>query len=242
MRLTTDLIRQSYSFINTITERELDLRGHKIAAIENLGAALDNDAIDLTDNAIVQLGNFPLQVRLKTIFAAQNRIAAIQPNLSASIPSLTTIVLSNNRLAELADLEPLAGFKNLVFLSLTGNPVANKQHYRYWVVWLIPSLRYFDFAKVKASEKAKATELFGTREEPTALATQILGVKSKGFVVPTFADNAPRVANYTDAQKAAIQRLVQNATSLEEMVKLEKDVQEGRIPLHLLDGPEPMQT
>lgn len=47
--------------------------------------------------------------------------------------------------------------------------------------------------------------------------------------------------NYTDAQKKAIQRLVQNATSLEEMAKLEKDIQEGRIPAHLLEEAEPME-
>lgn len=127
MRLTTDLINQSFSFINTISERELDLRGHKIAAIENMGAARDNDAIDLTDNAIVQLGNFPLTPRLRTIFAAQNRISVIQPNLSSSIPNVTTLVFTNNRLAELADLEPLAGFKRLSYLVLSGNPVVNKQ-------------------------------------------------------------------------------------------------------------------
>lgn len=87
----------------------------------------DNDAIDLTDNDIAQLGNFPLQPRLRTLFLAQNRISNIQPNLSTSIPNLQTLVLTKNRLTELADLDPLAGFKKLVFLSATGNPVASKE-------------------------------------------------------------------------------------------------------------------
>ena len=47
----------------------------------------DNDAIDLTDNDIAQLGNFPLQPRLRTLFLAQNRIANIQTTLATSIPS-----------------------------------------------------------------------------------------------------------------------------------------------------------
>ena len=68
-----------------------------------------------------------------------------------------------------------------------------------------------------------------------------MGVRSKGFVVPSYTENDARVTNYTDAQKEAIQRLIKNASSLEEMAKLEKDVQEGRIPVHLLEETEPME-
>ncbi|KAF2794462.1 L domain-like protein [Melanomma pulvis-pyrius CBS 109.77] len=172
MRLTTDLINSSLSFINCITERELDLRGHKISAIENMGAARDNDAIDLTDNDIAQLGNFPLQPRLHTLFVAQNRISSIQQNISSSIPNLTTLVLTKNRLTELADLDPLSGFGELVYLTLVGNPVTSKENYRYWVIWHCPSVRFLDFAKVRESERIKAKELFGSAEESTALATR----------------------------------------------------------------------
>lgn len=87
----------------------------------------DNDAIDFTDNDVAQLGNFPLQPRLRVLFLAQNRISNIQPNLSSSIPNLHTLVLTKNRLAELADLDPLAGFTKLVYLTLLNNPVTSKQ-------------------------------------------------------------------------------------------------------------------
>ncbi|KAH8622223.1 U2 small nuclear ribonucleoprotein A [Alternaria alternata] len=95
--------------------------------ISMLTGSQDNDAIDLTDNDIAQLGNFPLQPRLRTLFLAQNRISNIQPNLSSSIPNLRTLVLTKNKIAELADLDPLAGFKHLVYLSLMGNPVTRKE-------------------------------------------------------------------------------------------------------------------
>lgn len=81
----------------------------------------------MTDNDIAQLANFPLQPRLRTLLLAQNRIANIQPNLAASIPNLKTLVLTKNRVTELADLDPLAGFKKLVFLVVMGNPVAAKE-------------------------------------------------------------------------------------------------------------------
>lgn len=92
-----------------------------------MGAARDNDAIDLTDNDIAQLGNFPLQPRLRTLFLGQNRIANIQANLSSSIPNLTTLVLTKNRMSELAELDPLGGFKKLVYLTLKDNPVTSKE-------------------------------------------------------------------------------------------------------------------
>jgi len=133
----------------------------------------DNDAIDLTDNDIAQLGNFPLQPRLRTLFLAQNRVSNIQPNLSSSIPNLQTLVLTKNRIAELADLDALAGLKKLVYLTLMGNPVASKQNYRHWIIWRCPTVRYLDFAKVRDVERSKARELFGTAEEPTELASTV---------------------------------------------------------------------
>lgn len=47
------------------------------------------------------------------------------------------------------------------------------QNYRYWVIWRCPSVRFLDFAKVRESERTKAEELFGSAEEPTALATRV---------------------------------------------------------------------
>ncbi|KAF7442320.1 U2 small nuclear ribonucleoprotein [Pyrenophora tritici-repentis] len=244
MRLTTDLINNSLSFINCLTERELDLRGHKISAIENMGAAKDNDAIDLTDNDIAQLANFPLQPRLRTLFLAQNRIANIQPNLAASIPNLSTLVLTKNRIAELADLDPLTGFKKLMYLSLMGNPVAGKENYRYWVIWRCPTVRFLDFTKIRDVERKKAKELFGTEDEPTELAKEISSNKSKGYVVPMLenGDDSGKERIYTDDEKKRMRAAILNASSLAEMARLEKDFAEGRIPAHILAGEFAMQT
>ncbi|XP_022991841.1 U2 small nuclear ribonucleoprotein A'-like [Cucurbita maxima] len=56
VRPRVDLIWKSPHFFNAIKERELDLRGNKIAVIENLGATEDQfDGIDLCDNEIVKL-------------------------------------------------------------------------------------------------------------------------------------------------------------------------------------------
>lgn len=85
------------------------------------------DAIDLTDNHIQTLGNFPLSPRIHTLLLARNRVASIQPNLPSSVPNLTNLVLASNSLAELADLDVLGKFPRLTQLVLMDNPVTKKE-------------------------------------------------------------------------------------------------------------------
>ena len=51
--------------------------------------------------------------------------------------------------------------------------IATLQHYRAWVIWRIPSIRFFDYQKVKDVERKAASKLFGTEETPTALASKV---------------------------------------------------------------------
>ena len=88
--------------------------------------------------------------RLHTLLLASNRISHIAPSIATSTPRLRTIVLTNNLITELADLKPLGTLKHLEFLSLLGNPVREKKHYREWAIWACaPSLRVLDFQRIK---------------------------------------------------------------------------------------------
>ncbi|KAI4178062.1 MAG: hypothetical protein LQ348_005698 [Seirophora lacunosa] len=239
MRLTAELIQTSLSYLNPIKERELDLRGHKIPSIENLGVAKDHDAIDFTDNDITAIANFPLSPRLHSLLLARNRVNSIQPTLARSIPNLTTLTLTSNNLAELADLDPLRTFPRLTHLSLLENPVTRKEHYRHWIIWQCPTIRFLDYQRVKDAERTKATELFGTTKEPSALASKIMGIKSRTFDLPGASASAsngiqPGDKNYrvklTEKEKKRVETLIRNAKSLQEITKLEKELNEGRIP------------
>ncbi|KAF4632147.1 hypothetical protein G7Y89_g5975 [Cudoniella acicularis] len=236
MRLTTELIQNSLSYLNPLKERELDLRGHKIPAIENLGVAGPTDAIDFTDNDIQMLGNFPLSPRLRTLLLARNRVSSIQPSLANSIPNLTTLVLTSNNFAELADLDVLSTFPVLTHLVLMENPVTRKEHYRYWVVWRCPTVRFLDYKKVKDVERNKAKELFGTHKEPSALASKIMGVKSRTFDVPSAngISSTSTSKNYrvklTDKERKKVEELIRNAKSLQDIQRLERELNEGRVP------------
>ncbi|OKL58219.1 U2 small nuclear ribonucleoprotein A [Talaromyces atroroseus] len=245
MRLTVELIHNSLSYINPLKERELDLRGHKIPSIENLGIAKDQDAIDFTDNDISSLSNFPFFPRLRTLLLARNRVNHIQPALASSIPNLETLVLTANNMAELADLDPLRNFARLTHLVLMENPVTRKEHYRYWVIWRNPHIRFLDYQKVKDAERAKATELFGTFEQPSALASKIIGIKSRTFDVPSTGaaagqataaggDRAVRV-KLTEKERKRVEKMIREAKSLQEIARLEKELNEGRIPGGALD-------
>jgi U2 small nuclear ribonucleoprotein A' len=86
-----------------------------------------HDAIDFTDNDIQMLGNFPLSPRIHTLLLARNRVAGIQPTLANSLPNLTTLVLTSNNFAELADLDVLGTFPYLTHLTLLENPVTRKE-------------------------------------------------------------------------------------------------------------------
>ncbi|KAI4251940.1 MAG: hypothetical protein LQ352_004567 [Teloschistes flavicans] len=240
MRLTAELIQNSLSYLNPLKERELDLRGHKIPTIENLGVAKDQDAIDFTDNDINAVSNFPLSPRLHTLLLARNRVNSIQPALANSIPNLTTLILTSNSLAELADLDPLRNFPRLTHLSLLENPVTRKEHYRYWIIWRCPTVRFLDYQKVKDAERKKATELFGTIKEPSALASKIMGIKSRTFDVPStsvsglngaLSDGKNYRVKLTEKEKKRVEVLIRNAKSLQEITRLEKELNEGRIPV-----------
>ena len=47
------------------------------------------------------------------------------------------------------------------------------QNYRHWIIWRCPTVRFLDYQKVKDVERAKATQLFGTATEPSALASKV---------------------------------------------------------------------
>ncbi|KZP32256.1 L domain-like protein [Athelia psychrophila] len=239
VKLTPELLGQVPSALNPIKERQLDLRGYKIPVIENLGVTKDqHDAIDLTDNSIVTLGNLPLLKRLRTLLLANNRISAISPSIHLSVPNLTTLMLTNNTISELGDLEPLKELKGLKYLSLMGNPVQEKKWYREWLAWRLPALRVIDFQRIRDKEREAGKSLFLTAEGlPTALATTISTTVSTTSKLAVTTDEprpaasttkAGRLMSKEDADK--VKQAIAKATSVEEVKRLERSLREGYMP------------
>jgi len=109
------------------------------------------------------------------------------------------------------------------------------QHYRYYILYRCPSVRFLDYQKVKDVERKKATELFGTTSEPSELASKIMGIKSRTFDVPSMnGAAAPSAKAYrvklTDKERKKVEELIRNAKSLQDIIRLEKELNEGRVP------------
>ena len=96
---------------------------------------------------------------------------------------------------------------------------------------------------MREAERKKASDLFGTSQEPSALASKIMGIKSRTFDVPSAgivngvgagaaASTTDRVSRVklTEKEKKRVEGLIRNAKSLQEIARLEKELNEGRIP------------
>jgi hypothetical protein len=168
--------------MNAVQEYELDLRGHRFSAIENLAvtevrtgcgpphrnprpphvtsaATPPQDlytSIDLCDNALTRLDNLPLLRRLRTLLLAGNRLAFLAPGLSTALPFLDCLVLTNNRLSALSDLEALHPAPYLTTLLLLGNPVTRRPQYRAYCVARFRGLRLLDGQRVTRRERLDA--------------------------------------------------------------------------------------
>eukprot|EP00053_Salpingoeca_punica_P005309 m.53616 g.53616 ORF g.53616 m.53616 type:complete len:226 (-) comp13182_c1_seq1:437-1114(-) len=222
MKLTAELIVNSPQFTNTLGDREIDMRGNKIPAIENLGATLDQfDTIDFSDNEIRRLDGFPPLKRLKTLLLNNNRIARIAEHLEVSLPNLEEIVLTGNQFAELSELEPLAALPKLTRLSLLNNPVTSARNYRLFLIHCLPNLHLLDFAPIKDQERKDAKKLFEGKQGEK-LKAEILK-KTAAAAQEKAAAARPAPSKETEAIKNAIR----NATSLEEVRRLEQQLRAG---------------
>lgn len=182
----------------------------------------------------------------------------------STFPKLTHLVLMENPVTrkEVCQFQDEAGVEKIC---LTNSKII-LQHYRYWVLWRCRSVRFLDYQKVKDAERKKATELFGTALEPSALASkvcnfawflfrcdtmkltmlQIMGVKSRTFDIPsTNGTSNPSNKNYrvklTDKERKKVEELIRNAKSLTEIVRLEKELNEGKVPVGAQDDGDSME-
>ncbi|ODQ58051.1 hypothetical protein WICANDRAFT_45418 [Wickerhamomyces anomalus NRRL Y-366-8] len=232
MRLTPNVLLDAPSFINPQHERTLSLRSLKIPMIENFTVTKDvNEAIDLTDNDIKILGNFPILTRLKTLLLAKNRIQTIQDDFYTTVPMLESLSLISNSLASLSSLEPLKNCKRLKNLYILNNHISQQEHYRLFIIWLIPQLKVLDFMKIKDKERTQANELFGEVEEPTELAKTILNSKPKHILDNDKDDDQIKdvLKKLSEEDREKLKQQLKTATSLSEIDKIETALKNGYI-------------
>ena len=106
-------------------------------------------------------------------------------------------------------------------------------------------MRFLDYQKVRAIERAKAAELFGSASEPSALASKIMGMKSVGLEGTSsssasyseLSGAAAKVSRvrFTEKEKAKVQELIRAAKTMRDVERLEKDLAEGRVPREAME-------
>ena len=135
MRLSANIIQSAEQRTNPLGQRELLLRSIAIPAIEHLSVTRDQfDTLDLTNNHITRLENFPRLGRLETLYLGGNGISHVDGmNLKRNCPGIKEVILTGNGVKGWNVIGDLgAGCPKLEYLSLVGNPVTSK-----WPVYMI---------------------------------------------------------------------------------------------------------
>jgi U2 small nuclear ribonucleoprotein A' len=195
--------------------------------IENLAATQDQfDTIDLSDNEIRKVECMAVLGRLTSLLLNNNRATRLAESLGRSFPKLATLVLTNNLFTTLTELEPLAGLPTLTTLSLVDNPVTKVKGYRSFVIALLPKLRVLDFKRVKRAEREAAEAAFRSGSHKRKREAGEGEADANGAGGAAAEEVRPRAAP-TAEQVESIKAAIANATSLEEVQKLEKALKSG---------------
>jgi len=233
VKLTPDLVMQSIQHINAVKDRELVLRGFKIPVVENLGVTMDQfDSIDFTDNDIRRLDGFPLLKRIKNLLLSNNKIVRITDTLSESLPKLESAYLMHNNIGDLHDLDVFASFPKLQYLSLIGNPVTKKEHYRSYLINKIPQLRVLDFQRIRAIERQAASKLFRSKK-----GKELVKAVEKGrrAIANTFVAGEGLLQNkaktgLSEEEQKSIREAINKASTMDEVERLHKMLKAGTVP------------
>lgn len=158
-------------------------------------------------------------VRLTSIIANNNYIARIG-KVGENAPNIKCLVLTNNKILTLGEVDNVALFKKLEHLSLLENPVNMRQHYRYYVIYKIPSLKTLDYKKITKKEKDETVSFFKSSNGKLLLAS-VLSEKDAQVEVSNGGGKAP-VMVLSDEQKALVRSAIENAKTREEIDIIEK--------------------
>jgi U2 small nuclear ribonucleoprotein A' len=237
VRLTLELLQQAPQSLNPASQRQLLLRGFKIPSIENLGGTNDAyECIDLSDNDLIKLGNFPPLKRLKVLLLANNRVSRIAGDCFDVLPQLMSVTLTGNKIEKLVDLEPLTKLKTLERLSLLDNPVTKVKHYRpYMINKCGKSLRILDFNKIKDKER-KAAGLLFAGDRGKKLLEEIAPARAAGKDQPEKAAVEGGRVGPSPEVIERIKKAIAEAETIEEVTRLEKALKSGVLPEDL-QGP-----
>ncbi|XP_060583998.1 dynein axonemal assembly factor 11-like [Ruditapes philippinarum] len=162
VRITEELVRRKaeHNEREIFSLEELSLHQENIERIENLDKwCRQLKILYLQSNLIPRIENVGRLKKLEYLNLALNNVEVIE-NLEGC-ESLKKLDLTVNFVGELTSIECLK--KNIFFneLYLTGNPCAQYEGYRDYVIATLPYLKTLDGIVVEKSERIQATQNYG---------------------------------------------------------------------------------
>lgn len=163
--------------------------------------------------------------RLSAVFFNNNSITRIGSNLGQQLPKLNAIILTNNKVANLSEINHLATAKHLEILSLLENPVTHKSNYRLYAIFRIPTLKWLDYRKVQQTERDESAKFFKTsigKQFAVAVENEEKLIAEAGS---TAAANTKAIAvTLTEEQKMQVKLAIEMATTKEQIDLIEKQL------------------
>jgi Ran GTPase-activating protein (RanGAP) involved in mRNA processing and transport len=119
--------------------------------------ANNNKITDLDDMKEALHAIFDDLSKLQWLDLSGNAISSIPPTAFADYPELFTLHLHGNGLSKYADVDNLARhLPNLHALTLHGNPLDEKKHFRNYVIAAFPKLAQLNFSCVTRGDRERA--------------------------------------------------------------------------------------
>ncbi|XP_057388362.1 dynein axonemal assembly factor 11 isoform X1 [Balaenoptera acutorostrata] len=166
-RITEDLIRRNAEHNDCIifSLEELSLHQQEIERLEHIDKwCRDLKILYLQNNLIGKIENVSKLKKLEYLNLALNNIEKIE-NLEAGCEGLTKLDLTVNFIGELSSVKTLQHNIHLKELFLMGNPCADFDGYRQFVVATLQQLKWLDGREIERSERIQALQDFPVVEQ-----------------------------------------------------------------------------
>ncbi|KAF0046460.1 hypothetical protein F2P81_000093 [Scophthalmus maximus] len=160
--ITEDLVRRrsEHNECEIFSLEEVSLHQQDIERIEHLDRwCRDLRILYLQNNLVPRMENLGRLKKLEYLNLALNNIEVIE-NLEGC-ESLQKLDLTVNFIGLLSSVESLRHNVHLTELFLVGNPCADFQGYRQYVVAALPQLKWLDGTEISRSERIRASQGLG---------------------------------------------------------------------------------
>lgn len=122
--------------------------------------SMEFKALRLSNNIMKDISIIcnPLKVKLD-VYLIQwldlsfNHIESIKEIATTTFPNVTTLYLHANRISKLSDVKLLSNFENLKSLSLYGNPIEEKKHYKKYIIYFNSQITQFDSSPITKQDR-----------------------------------------------------------------------------------------